>query len=299
MPCTCRYRQIKERVFCEYEAYAILCLARFRWLGHIKTIVSTMLFFLFYLGSASISQAIPNIQAGCNEVASSIFANDSINQYRFQKLLKKGATVTLEEFLILWYPDRDKPFPAFDFKSCKVFASSADTYYSWGPYKKILTMKSAMPDGANWNGEPNPSRLLDTIRSAVGSFGYGLYPVRIKLKENRPSSCNEEFPILDSNVIESWSYGTPEHYDEIVRDYRRYLLDNNWIGYGFNPGPLFFKCGMDSHEFSPGILKKSLLKMISMILKGEGRIYYNADACRNRKRAFETDYPSYMNPFLH
>ncbi len=165
-----------------------------------------------------------------------------------------------------------------------------------------------MPDNGLWHGPPNPGHDLYTTISAVGSYGYGLIPVRIKLRPGVYGSPSE-YDIQNSNVVESWSFGTPEHYDEIIRDIQRSESKKPWIGYwhsywalssipGGPPGDkLFFTLPLDGHDFTEENLKTALLDVIQTILNGDGRIYYAEGTCRNRKREFETRFPTYINPF--
>ncbi|HND84177.1 MAG TPA: hypothetical protein PLU50_00150 [Pseudobdellovibrionaceae bacterium] len=135
-----------------------------------------------------------------------------------------------------------------------------DTLYSWGGADKAKWFRENLSDGKQW-----PSllpRSLYTIFSPAGSFGYGIIPLRFKIKPgvrfmlvvNPPTSKCEEFKqeniisssqelrntiitrliirnggfsflehiICSPEVIESWSYGYTYHYDEI-------LADHDWI----------------------------------------------------------------------
>ena len=160
-----------------------------------------------------------------------------------------------------------------------------------------------------WSGKPNPivpKGALYTSMSPVATYMYGEVPIRIKI---RPKTsfvvdvfCDEETPhkpcyrnliyqdftIYDANVIESWSFGTAEHYDEIVRDILRISSGKRGIGYtqkapyGSGLNRLFSFGGFDGHRSDEESLKKVLLEMIRMILNNEGRIYYSDGACQPR-----------------
>ena len=249
---------------------------------------------------ASISgfgQTSPGSQ--CEENMTSARADDSPNKRAFEQILRLGASSKLEDFLIFWYPERST-FSVSDerFIHCVVWRDDpkciSDTFYSWGPAAKVESLKKTMNDGGDWHGNPNPGHNLDTLSSAVGSFGYGSIPVRLKLKSNNFGFG--EIVVDDANEVESWSYGTPEHYDEIVRDILRAKSGKPWHGYSALGGQLFDIGTLDRHEFTEEKLKDSLLIMIRTILAGEGRIFYSKGSCRNRHLTFLTRFPTYINP---
>lgn len=131
-----------------------------------------------------------------------------------------------------------------------------DTLYSWGSLKKLKAIEEVI--GNNW--KPNsPFRQIYTSTSAVGTFGYGKYAIRIKLKPNikyklifdnyKETTCYKlskkerensllvrawkygslngvDYIICSSNIIASWSYGTSSHYDEMLKELR-WVLDPN------------------------------------------------------------------------
>lgn len=267
----------------------------------------------------------------CDQPFDAIRADASPNIAYFNELLHRGIAAPLSDFMRLWYPKREgsaerdptielcissrascelkmevgKSYSADDF--LRLPQVHLDTVYSWGPAVKLTNIQKALPDNGVWSGPVNPGHTLDTLFSAIGSYGYGLIPVRIRLspKPGQMSvSVRSDYEIEDGNEIESWSYGTPEHYDEIVRDYLRFKSGAPWVGYSAsadddegNHMQLFF-AGLDGHDFSEKALKSSLLEMIRMILNGEGRIHYAHGTCRNRRLAFETRYPTYINPFV-
>jgi hypothetical protein len=292
-------------------------------------------------------------------------ANDSKNLEYFKQLLKKGESAPLEDFLTLWYPDREAEFeedPYFfdcqkqpwmpltkmDKKKFLVDECKPDVLYSWGPEIKLDNMKERMPDNKTWSGSPNyrqdNSSPLFMSMSPVSTFGYGDVSVRIKVKKTVPFKSgdissshapntikvrNEElfndFTTKDSNVIESWSYGTPEHYDEIVRDIKRFKSQKRAQSY-FSPAgkensaadtkekverysktsgdeKLYYDLpqygtysNLDGYDFDETILKQRLLRHIEMVVNGEGRIHYGSEACRNRVQHFRTKRRTYFNP---
>lgn len=259
----------------------------------------------------------------CSQPFGPILADDSPNLAYFQALAQRGKDAPLEDFMKFWYPDQKTETPNLTFlKQCKDNSSACettrinvDTFYSWGPEAKLKNMQATLPDGGVWEGNPNPGYTLDTLFTAIGSYGYGLIPVRIRAKARSVpvNYLGGDQNFESAREIESWSFGTPEHYDEIVRDYQRYKSGGLWVGYfavhtwdGYKMGhspdddifrdELFMKDILDGHYFSEENLKASMLKMVQMILNGEGRIYYAKGQCRNRKLEFETGLPTYINP---
>jgi hypothetical protein len=130
-----------------------------------------------------------------------------------------------------------------------------DTLYSWGGIDKLAWFIKNLGNGKNW---PEIfQRSLYTTQSPAATFGYGYFPIRIKIKPktkykflyNVPVSTCEgleeqglitkeerksmvlarlaivggysfvDYIICNPNVIDSWSYGMQEHYNEIIRDY--------------------------------------------------------------------------------
>ncbi len=285
---------------------------------------------------------IKNPSIDCDEKSTPIQAENSPNLDHFIKLLKSGMKAPLKDFLKLWYPERkrigkkgdendtilkcqqNKAQPGYTTSGGAIPEPCApDVLYSWGPKEKVETLAEAMSDGKKWRGSPNPkakvrSGILFASNSAVSTYMYGPVGVRIKLKPKTPfpvlefggveravgyrDSYYQDFGISDSSVIESWSYGTPEHYDEIVRDlqrissgkaatlYRAAPLNSTGLSRIYDIGPI------DSRDNNETTLKANLLEMIRMILAGEGRIHYSKGACRNRAEHFLTDKPSYINP---
>lgn len=301
-----------------------------------KNIKLRSLVSLFAVAMSSPTHAMPQTdnssskQVSCEQSSGPVLANDSPNKGYFEDLLKRGASAPLKDFMKLWYPDRKasgemdpiikdcianpsycEPWrsgkTSFSFAELRAFPQvRLDTVYSWGSVDKLEGLQHLLPNGAVWSENEFSGFRISSLFSAVGSYGYGLVPIRIRLAqdkvlENMNISITSDYSISSSNEIESWSYGTPEHYDEIVRDYLRYKSGQPWVGYSASSGDddkmqLFFE-GLDGHDFGESNLKASLLEMIRMILAGEGRIYQISGLCRSRDLEFKTLYPTYINPF--
>ncbi len=160
------------------------------------------------------------------------------------------------DLLKLWFPWQKDSTVGFEWRNCiddlegghpiraleTNSACRGDTFYSWGSLKKIDSLKSVMGIKP-WQ---NKMQALYLARTPIGSFGYGLYAVRVKVRADvqwkridygvTPCSTGDidktiffrtkqvyesslfDIIICSPQVIESWSYGTKEHYDEIVKD---------------------------------------------------------------------------------
>ncbi len=294
-------------------------------------------------GLVSIEEIHQNFKfVNCNEKFAPILPEDSPNRTKFQELIIKGPEkITLQDLLILWYPEFKAESARIPyFFSCqkepwgKIVGGddtwlskrcSPDVLYSWGPIEKLQTIQNRLRDGQRWVGSPNPraealTGVLFTSLSAASTFNYGQIPIRIKVKPQVVFKKTEwgasqrvvayrdgqfqDFAISDSSVIESWSYATPELYDEIVRDILRITSGKRAVSYNIGEpvkskgiDRLLSKCA-DTHIHSCDStrLKRQLFKMAEMILNGEGRVYYADGSCRNRKRHYETLKPTYINP---
>jgi hypothetical protein len=135
------------------------------------------------------------------------------------------------------------------------------------------------------------------------TFGYGKTLMRFKIKMGTPfvdhpkkelgkgeagfTPMDEmpDFAFSDSSIVESWSYGTEEIYDEIVRDLIRLKSDKRAQTYGGDhtkSGLAKIYIGsIDNKKFDEATLKRNLLNLISMILKNEGKVFYQKGSCRS------------------
>lgn len=279
----------------------------------------------------------PTVELECAEAPGPARAEDSKNKKYFESLLKRGQKAPLSAFLKLWYPDEpaisDSPFFACEegpSNSLKLKAGEPlsedcrpDTLYSWGTLAKLRSIASRIPDGGPWEKNVNiKQRLIYASNSAVSTFGYGPYLVRFKIRKGIPFIGNKveegasvgvsdpwrEYDFRESSAIESWSTGTPEIYDEVVRDILRYQSGARVESYtppeewpkrmkgtveGLNR---LYAQGEDGNIHDEKHLKEALLTLLRQILNKEGRVSYAPGACRNRARHFSTDKPSYINP---
>lgn len=206
--------------------------------------------------------------------------------------------------------------------------------YSWGPKEKLETMKKAMPDNTSWNGSPNPhgedakKQSLFLALTPASTYGYGDISIKIKVKRGTPFPTAyshvqmqghdkeddgvrvrlddfQDFNLNESAYIESWSYGTPQIYDELVRDLlnakekkraQRYQTPsgetNDFSQKGLN---VFFDQDADEFDFSEKALKQKMLALIKMILNNEGRVHFQSGTCRNQENHHKAKKPTYFN----
>lgn len=279
------------------------------------------------------------VEDNCSENTSKISGIDSPSYNYFQHLLKRGERAPLKDFLKFWYPEKDirddeatyffqcqnRPYGPlvnvsnYDFNQQLNSECSPDVLYSWGSLIKLNSMSTGLKNGLPWEGSPNPGRdNLYTSLTPYSTYAYGPYQVRLKIKPeviyktrndhdeagviNVRTTVFQEFVLNDASVIDSWSFGTPEQYDEIVRDILRIKSGKRAQMYytyeephGWGIGRIFGNLA-DGVDDSEKTLKKNLLEHIRLIINGEGQINFTAGSCQNRKLHFATNKPTYFNP---
>jgi hypothetical protein len=208
---------------------------------------------------------------------------------------------------------------------------SPDVLYSWGPVVKLKNMMKNMPDDKTWSGAPNSfilnqsnssenGKLQGTLFMALtpaASYAYGPVLMRIKLKKKTPfkvmaydsmvevgvgSGNVREFVLNNSSLIESWSFGTEEIYDELVRDLMR-INQNKRADLLFTDeksdlkgiGQLFTGA-VDGVKFDEETLKSNLLELINVILNNKGQVIYQKGECHNPDVHYSTEKPTWFNP---
>jgi hypothetical protein len=201
--------------------------------------------------------------------------------------------------------------PRFDGEQHVVSDCAVDTLYSWGPEVKIRDLERRIGANGPWQG----IRALYSTVSPITTFGYGPLVVRIKLKPNiifqasgyqscagaQPNTVYvrydsfADWTICDPSVIHSWSYGTPEIYDEIVREMKKYEATPQSIFY-YEQGEQgnLFNFAEDRHKFRKGIFKHNLDLLREIIQNNQGHIYFNPDLPaeeKTRQKHYETRYP--------
>jgi hypothetical protein len=225
--------------------------------------------------------------------------------------------------------DPDRRFHIIKQKNGKIDkACIPDTFYSWGDFDKIAWYKQNMGDG-KWIGELE--RPLFTTQSPVGTFAYGNVSMRIKIKATTKVKYIEgsgrcevltkkekqdtmliryftasgdnnytgvDYIFCSTGPIESWSFGTRAHYDEIVRDYV-------WIeNHNFKDYELYIKDGgvdkfiglnIDAHDFTEEKLQGNLNLHRQMANLRAGKVFYAPGADQNPDSHFMTRKPIYYN----
>ncbi|MNS82310.1 hypothetical protein D3C72_1160510 [compost metagenome] len=206
-----------------------------------------------------------------------------------------------------------------------------DTLYSWGTWEKVLALKQVMGNKGPWQ----KGRSFYASRGPITTFGYGDIPVRIKLKSGVKfkkgflyldcSNVNAEeskttvyyrkdgewsdWAFCDSNVVHSWSYGTKEHYDEMVKEFWRYkevhAKSLSQIGIiefyspRFQDDDIFFNSTLDSRlVYSQARFTAVMGGLVKLIESGDEGIMFNPSVPsyeRQRSIHFETRRPTFWN----
>lgn len=255
----------------------------------------------------------------------------------FKDLLSRGMNAPIQDFLHLWYPNDVDPSVNTYFFDClenvnqhtfshKIMMKKnciPEVLYSWGPKIKLENINANLKN-ENWKMiKANRPRFLWATMSPVSSYSYGLIPIRFKMKKHYSidqmlsSDVSSElsayenslmdFIINNANAIESYSYGMPEHYDEIIKDIQQIASKKKSLQYSFNNTYLNLN-GMN-RVYMSGVpergdqdevtLKRNLLEMIRMILNNEGAVIINPSLKMNsidlRTQHFSSERPTYFN----
>lgn len=241
----------------------------------------------------------------------------------YEDLLRKYQenpnSITLEDFKKTFFPMEAIPKDE-NLLSCTnslgVGNCNPDTFYSWGPSQKMKNAKAAT-GSKTWETELNNGRSIYMNQSSIGSYCYGLYPLRFKMKSKaNPGGLNKgtfkntfnEWIIRDSNEIESVSFAQPEHIDEVVTEIMRRLdkksewhksaLYVDFLLYGKDQKELIYNgCVPEVYQFSEQSMVKSVMTLIQAYLNGEGWI--NSRTCQGEcdgKEHFSTKWPTFFNP---
>lgn len=203
-----------------------------------------------------------------------------------------------------------------------------DTLYSWGDYGKLKWFKDRYSTSGDWTAPFERDFFL--TQSPLATFGYGEIPLRIKLRKDvkvilSKSSADQrscanlttdekatsiilnrwnmfhgtglDYILCSMGPVESWSFGTKEHYDEIVRDYQ-WIEKNNYKDY-----ELYYKkdgvdqlwnTNLDGKTFTLEVLLKHLQINRELIDLKLGRVYEQRSGLS--KTHYQTKNPIYYNP---
>ncbi|RZA00611.1 MAG: hypothetical protein EOP11_18110 [Proteobacteria bacterium] len=288
-------------------------------------------------------------QSRCDPEDGKLSAADSPQLAYFESLLARGTKAPLENFLRPWFPDAPQIGSESTFFSCEAHEEGPlkispdgtvpekcrpDTLYSWGPYAKLEAVAERLSDSTEWKDSANSRGMargaLFTSISPISTFGYGPVLLRFKLKPGTSmvktdfegkqgqvgvrTDAFHDLVIADASVIESWSSGTPEIYDEVVRDILRYKNKQRRTVYRERdlhergaPSEAawrekkgiadLYQQATDQNIQDEEGLKLNLLELIRQILANEGGVSFVKGACTNRAQHFATRMPSYFNPY--
>ncbi|MNL31638.1 hypothetical protein D3C87_1534360 [compost metagenome] len=108
-----------------------------------------------------------------------------------------------------------------------------------------------------------------------------------------------DYIFCSSGPIESWSYGTREHYDEIVRDYN-WVQSHNYKQYelyykNMSGQDLFIGSNVDGHAFTANTLRANLAFHRQMADLKTGKIFFAPGVDKNPASHFSTSKPMYYN----
>jgi hypothetical protein len=208
-----------------------------------------------------------------------------------------------------------------------------DTLYSWGFRGKLQEFKSLMTANRRW--DQAFSQMLFAHINPIATFAYGDVALRMKLKPGTKflyygadqlqfnQYCSQllnadtisntvivrawshqgvtgvDYILCSTEPVESWSYDTKKHYDEIVASQ---LWNNNvsttqgWVPYakaGYSAE--YFDCGLDNEDWSQAHLLKNLSVMQSKAEEGQGQILFAEGVPHSPSRHFSTNRPIYWN----
>ncbi len=216
-----------------------------------------------------------------------------------------------------------------------------DTLYSWGDAAKLQWFNDNLGDGKAW--PQRLPRSLFTTATATGTLGYGDYPIRFKLKSgvkfkvarNQGWRCEDfltsgllkeselsttvvarvekrndgfsflEFIVCSPRVIESWSHGTQEALDEMVREYAWITTHDHkeWEGYSKRNGvDDYISNNVDAGaalfntDFSAGTYARRMWFNRIRAEYGLGGVRFPEKATRSTEQHFQTSRPSFFNP---
>ena len=172
----------------------------------------------------------------------------------------------------------------------------------------------------------HPKKKLFAAKTPISSHGYGMTGVRIKLKDDvkfvsannswgTDRDCDSykhkypenykrlvivayldylnfsEYVICDDDAIHSWSYGTPEHFAEIEKEYA-YFLKNPKSGeheaVAMKNPVINSEFCVDLKDCSEEKFKERMKRHQEMIKENKGKIFFSADVEKNKKDHFYT-----------
>jgi hypothetical protein len=221
-----------------------------------------------------------------------------------------------------------------------------DTLYSWGNIGKTKAILSQIGKSQVW--PETLSRELWLTQFPTATYFYGDSAIRIKIKKgvkfkNGVSFCPNqkklskmsqkqksdflntvtyrvqpnplgylvEYVICSPHVIESWSYDTPEFYNELLREISwinsKEKTEYNFGSYAYRNGKPMIRPNIKSEPFHPrweGVdgylfntlsLYKTVKKLRKKATDGNGEVIFNPDSFSGDSNHFQTKMPIYFN----
>lgn len=210
-----------------------------------------------------------------------------------------------------------------------------DTLYTWGPAQKLESLrKEAPPSSSRWSD--SFEKAVFTHINPSATFGYGEMTFRIKLKPGTRflrmsyAGCDKlthaqlkdtvivnfwssgygeggvvhwksgvDYILCGPGPIQSWSYGTKEHYDEIVRSLlwlKNGRQDSDWLPYTRQNGKgELFDSGADRLDWSRARLFANLARMRRIIEEKRGSISFAPGVSPDTAGHYTTGKPVYWN----
>lgn len=220
----------------------------------------------------------------------------------------------------------------FDKQGKFIPACAPDTLYSWADRERVLDLAAKSTPG-----DLLPARRIYAWRTPLGTFGYGDTLIRIKLKAGvkfalisefdrscdklegaedtvfvaplagmfpeRGSLAASDYLICSSGMVESWSHGRPETFEEMRRealwaaghgtkDFDRYSKASLETG----EDCVLRAIPMDGTNTTLPTLLRNFAEIEQAIAKKEGRIFYAPGVKPSPARHFSTRLPGYFNP---
>lgn len=235
-------------------------------------------------------------------------------------------------------PEKEGHTVPFDENGLFVEACAPDTLYSWLSLEHVLFLAKEARENKSLLKLSAP---LFTWRTPIGTFGYAAphgVSIRIKLRDavafnylpngvgcDDPKQINSvnvvyvfgiysEYVICGPDVIASWSFGTREHFEEMLSErnwveshrvgeydqfvkvkYSQWQNELKQSGYEIDLSKLFFNFAIDvgrneSVDWTKVGLDKKLSNTQMLLDAGTGDIFYGQGVEHNRRKHFQTKF---------
>jgi hypothetical protein len=241
-----------------------------------------------------------------------------------------------------WKPCLNRAFDyqpvTVDAQNNLIPACQPDTIYSWSKsFKLVDLVKSANPDAQAWN-QPFEDLLFAHI-NPLATFGYGDIGIRIKLKPttrfkyygedrfafkdyctqllttdeerqntiivrafNHPPTSGVDYILCTAGPIQSWSYGTQRHYDEIAASQLwnnagvAANQKNRWISYTVTGGNRdLYSSGLDGVKWGLEDMLNNFRTMQNVAQRNRGEIFYAPGVAHDEAEHFKSNHRVYWH----